>query len=101
MDTRETLLFLLGLVFFILLVGLRSLKLTSSDTTMFELERRAAKGDEADKAKLLSEQLLPDLLTFRHVFDVLLSVVVIVCFVWSLGWLIGIVISVVALLEAG
>ncbi len=101
MDTRETLILILGLIFFIFLVMLRSLRLSSSDKTMYELERRAATGSSQDTSALQKAQALPDILTFRHVIDVLLSVFVVVCLVYSLGWFVGIIVSFVALLEVG
>jgi Mg2+/Co2+ transporter CorB len=101
MDTREILTLIIGLIFFMLLVGIRSLKFASSSKTMYELERRAKTKNEAAQKAWQRERILPDILTFRHVLDVLLTVFVILCFVYSLGWLLGIVVSVIALLEAG
>lgn len=101
MEISEILILLLGLIFFIFLVGLRSLRLGSSGETLFELERQAKKGNELAVKALQQEQLLPDVLTFRHVLDTLLSVFVVICLVYSLGWFFGIIASVIGLLEIG
>ena len=50
---------------------------------------------------LKQERSLPDILTFRRILEVLLSVFMISCLVFSLDWFLGIVISIAALLEAG
>lgn len=101
METREILTLALGIIFFMCLVGLRSLKFGSKGETMFELERRAKTKNELATKALQQERLLPDILTFRHVLEVLLLVFVVTCLVASLGWFLGILLSVIALLEAG
>lgn len=101
MDIREIATLLVGLIVFIMLVGLRSLSFGSSGETTYELERRAKTGGETAKKALQQERMLPDILTLRHVLDVVLSVFVVICLVNSLGWFIGLIVSIISLLEVG
>ncbi len=100
MDTEHTIILLLGIIFFVKLVLLRSLRLSTTRLTSFELERRIAKGDAAAKAARQKQEILPGLLALRRILDTLLSVLVIVCLAYALGWLMGVIVSTLFLLFA-
>jgi CBS domain containing-hemolysin-like protein len=101
MNMGQTSGLLLGIFFLVCLVILKAVRLSGSGMTTHELERRAKAGTVSDQKALEREQLLPDLLTFRRIIETLLSVVVVVCFVSALGWLVGVIVSVIAMLELG
>lgn len=101
MDIREIALLVTGFIFFVFLSGLKSLRFGSSDETAYELARRAKAGSEAAKRTLQQQRMLPDILTFRQTLAMVSTILVVICLVNALGWFLGIIISLVALLEVG
>lgn len=101
MNITETIVLLVGLIFLLALLVLKSIRLKPSELSVYELERRAKAGDERDQQALARDRLLPDMLTFRHVLEILLSVIIITCLVFALSWLFGVIVSVIVLLELG
>jgi CBS domain containing-hemolysin-like protein len=91
--------FLIAWSIFLLLAALRSIKIKPTELSEYELERRVAAGDEEAIYQAQRQQLLPEVVTLRHVIDVLLGIIMVSLFLHSGGWLFGIICALIALLE--
>lgn len=99
MTTEFSFYFVCALFFFSILVALRSIKIKTTDLSQYELDRRIAQGDEEAVYILQRQEILPDVYTLRHVLDVLLAILMVSTLLHALGWLIGIITALIALLE--
>jgi CBS domain containing-hemolysin-like protein len=95
--------FLLSLIVivFILLLFVAAISPERSKLSLFELERRVAMGHETAKKSLERQKLLGDVLSLQKVISALLLVVLVLLLSATLGWFIGVLISVFVALEYG
>ena len=96
-----TFLVLLLVVIILALVLVAAVRPVHSEFSVFELERRTEAGDKAAADALRRERLLSDVVSLLRLKASLLLVVFVVVSVATLGWLIGIIISVVVAFEYG
>lgn len=89
MDILSILLFVLVSIFFIKLIFIRSVNITHTVLSDYEIERRVAKGDEEAIYQQQREAILSDVFTLRHVLDTLLVVCLIVGLIVLYGALLG------------
>src|SRR5688572_14732382 len=89
----------LCVVIFIKLVFVAAIVPKRSDIGVFELRRRAAAGDQAAIRELKREDALATVLSIRHVLQALLLVIFVTVSVAAFGWLIGVIVAVVAALS--
>jgi CBS domain containing-hemolysin-like protein len=94
------LLFLEVIVFGLLLL-VAGIVPAASQMSKFELERRQSNGDKAAAQTIQREFLLTDVFSLQRVLSALLLVVFVVLSVVAFGWLLGIILSVIAALEYG
>lgn len=88
-------------ILFAKLVVVASIRVTPSSLSRFELERRAALSDSAAARALRREQLLPDVTSLQWALIALILVTFSLVSVVALGWIQGILLSVVVALEYG
>ncbi len=100
MNTGEIIVLMAGAAGFVFLVAVRSLTLGSRGETRFELERKARAGDLLAQKAFKEEQLLPDLAVFHQSLQAVLSVIVVACLIYSLGWGWGVAASIAGLIAA-
>ncbi len=91
--------FIIAWGIFCVLAALRAIKIRPTELSEYELERRVGAGDEEAIYQEQRQYILPDVLTLRHVIDVLLGIVMVSLFLHSGGWLFGIICALIALLE--
>lgn len=99
MSSNTIILFSAAWGIFFLIAALRSIRISPTNLSEYELDRRVAEGDEEAIYELQRQQILPDVLTLRHVLDVLFAIVMVSLFLHVGGWLLGIICAVIALLE--
>lgn len=95
MDLAFTLWMLLLVALWLKAAAIRSVPLTSSRLSMFEIERRAQSGDVAARFDLEREAVLPRLRALRTIFVFTLIVVASALAIYVLGWVIGVIVAVV------
>ncbi len=95
--------FLLSLtvIVFILLLFVTAIRPERSRLSLFELERRVAMGHETAKKTLERQKLLGDVLSLQKVISALLLIILVLLLNATLGWFIGVLISVFVALEYG
>ena len=86
---------------FLLLVMVSGVVPLRASMSMFELERRRAKGDKAAEKSLQREAVLADILSLQRVISALLLVVLVTFLVATFGWLPGVIVSLLVALEYG
>lgn len=96
-----TFLVILTSVLFILLALVASMRPMPNVLSNYELERRAKRANREAKEVLRREKLLPDVLSLQQVVAALLLVAVVILSVVTFGWVIGIIIGVIVVLEYG
>lgn len=101
MDIMFTLLVIITVLLFALLVLIAAAQPSPSAMSQFELDRRSKKGSREAKEALRRERYIPHILTLQRVLVTLLVVVVVLLSVVTFGWVIGIIIAVIAALEYG
>lgn len=94
-----TFLTILLVIIFLKLVTTAGIRPVRSQLSLFELDRRAEMGDAQAVAQRRRETLLLDILSLQRVIMALLLVAFIAISVAALGWLYGILLSVVVALE--
>lgn len=97
----QTFLLILTIIFFILLLISAAMRPIHSQLSMFELERRAKKGDKNAQKALEREKLLDDVISLQRVVVSLLLIVVVLLSVSTFGWLIGVIVALFVALEYG
>ena len=100
-DIMFTFLFILTTAVFIMLVMVASIRPQRSSMSLFELERRAGEDDKGAAVTLRREQLLGDVQSLLRIKIALLLVVFVLLSVATFGWLIGVIVALVAALEYG
>ncbi|MEP6710226.1 MAG: CBS domain-containing protein [Candidatus Saccharibacteria bacterium] len=96
-----TFLVLLLVVIFLVLALIEAVRPVHSEFSMFELKRRSEAGDKAAAVALRRERLLSDVTSLLRLKTSVLLVIFVVVSVATLGWLIGIIVSVVVSFEYG
>ena len=100
MNTSVSIFLVIETLLFFMIVALRTLRISHSDLTKYELKRRAKNKDEIAKLNLRKEKVIADVNTLRYIKDTVLVVIIVIFTVWQLGWLVGLLASVVLLLLA-
>lgn len=87
-----------GLVLLVFLLGIRSLKLIPSNMSLYELKRRARLGNTEAEKQLRREELSHDIRALSQALEIILTVLVVLCFLYGFGWMLGSLLSLAALL---
>lgn len=91
--------FLTSIILFAVIATLRSISIRDTDLSEYELKRRVNFGDEEAVYTAQRQDILPDVITLRHVLDVFLVVLMVTSLLNTFGWLLGITIALITLLE--
>ncbi len=94
-------LYIVFLIIFTLLLLVNSVQVRRTSMSKFELNRRIGRGDVSSKAILHREMLLHDVLSLQRILVALLLVILVILAIAACGWLIGVVVSIVAAFEFG
>ena len=83
----------------VLLLLVASMRPNQPSRSRFEVARLAGKGDAAAVRDEARYQVFDDIMTLQRIVSALLMVVVIVMSVIQLGWLFGVIVAVIVVLE--
>jgi len=88
-------------IVFVLLAMVSGIEPSPTTLSRFELERRQAKGDKGASQALQREIHLADVVSLQRIVVALLLVVLVSLLITAFGWVLGIILSVVAVLGYG
>jgi len=94
-------LMIISVIVFVLLAMASGISPVSTTLSRFELERRQAKGDKTASQALQREMRLADVVSLQRIAVALLLVLLVALLVTAFGWLLGIILSVIAVLMYG
>lgn len=97
MNIEEAVILIIGVALYLVLVLLRAIRPYPANLSRYELERRVKSGDSQAESIWKQKKELPDILVLRQIGIVIISVCTTTAFLYSLGWLFGIVVSIVAM----
>lgn len=92
---------ILTAIVFILLLIVAGAHPSADPMSLFELDRRAGKGDDVARRMLRREQLLIDVVSLQKVLTALLFVITVLLCVTTFGWLAGTIAAVLVAIEYG
>lgn len=101
METNQLAALITGILLAASLLGLRGLKLSPSSVSRFELKRRASSSNLEAAKSLRREETLSDIIALRQALEIILSILVALCFLYGFGWGWGTLLSLVILLGLG
>lgn len=93
MNTETKLVLTAGALCYLLLLAIRSIVITREGKTPFEIDRRAKAGDKLAQQAQIRSHSVSDILTLKHIIEIFLIVIIIVCLLRIFGFLFGVIIS--------
>jgi CBS domain containing-hemolysin-like protein len=92
---------ILTVTVFVLLLFFSAIKPSVGKLSKFELKRRIELGDKNAEQSIQREELLVDIISLQRALSALFLVIFVLMSVITFGWLIGIILAVIAALEYG